>query len=51
MQIRIEKEREEVIKKTKKIVYPFYMLTGIILTLIWYGQYMQDQLIEQNEKK
>ena len=39
MEIQLEKEREKIIVQTKKIVYPFYLVTGFFLTLIWYGQY------------
>ena len=33
-----EKDAEALIKKTKKVVYPMYLVGGSIMLLIWYGQ-------------
>lgn len=51
MMARIEKERDEILVKTKKVVYPFYLLGGTLMVILWYGQHLQDKLIKENEKK
>jgi len=33
-----EKAAEELLVKTKKVVYPMYLVGGSIMLLIWYGQ-------------
>jgi hypothetical protein len=48
---RIEKEKEELVVATKKVVIPFYLLGGTLMIIIWYGQHLQDKLIEDNVKK
>jgi hypothetical protein len=48
---RIEKEKEELLVKTKKVIYPFYLLGGTLMAILWYGQHLQDNLIKDNAKK
>ena len=51
IQLKREKEIEDVLKKTKKVVYPTYALAFLIISIVMYGQHQQAKIIEVDEKK
>lgn len=51
MAIQQAKEQEELLRKTKRIVYPVYLIGGAIAVLLAYGKHQQDKLIKINEQK
>ena len=51
MAAQLVKEQDELIRKTKRVIYPFYFIGGTVAVLIAYGKYQQDKLIKANEQK
>lgn len=47
----IRKQQDEVLRKTKRIVYPAYAIGFVISSLIFWGYEQQRQLIVRNQKR
>jgi hypothetical protein len=46
-----EEKQDEFLTKTKRVVYPLYLIGAVVITLIWIGESQQARLIEENAKK
>lgn len=51
IKLKHEKEIEDALKKTKKVVYPTYALAFLIISIVMYAQHQQAKIIEVDEKK
>ena len=47
----VEKEREEMLRQTKRVVYPMYLLGFIVSGILWFAYEQQQRLIAHNAKK